>query len=1592
MTGLQINAYNGNTLVYSRSLNGGLLNGVDVLSLIGGNTPGTLTFAPGKAFDKVEVRLNTGVNVGLASGGLRIYDVERYDGVACVNPNYTIPTPTQVPFEIPSCSTSLVDFDNVDFAYNAVDGNNETYATLYADDGTLLSSVPKTGMIQMAYANTVPANTTSYIRIDMEKEVLDKLLGGTLGQVVDGVLGLVIGKHYFDVEAFDGTTSVTTSVSNNGFASTAGGTVTLVQDIIGRYYIAVTPNAPYNSIKITNRSTSLLSTGKPAMLKVYNMCREMGTNACLAPQFTSYNQTGLNLSVAGLNGAGVTNPYYAISGNSSEYSTISVGTVGVAAMVKQIIYFGQPSTIGDELKVRLQLDSSSLLSADVLGRYRIVTYLGGVEKQSFTLQQGLINNIDLLSLFNSGGIQTLSFTTNQVFDRVEIQVGTVLSAGVTAPVRLYGVKRVSASCPETKTASPFIAPVCASQLISASNANDLENLFDDDFDSFATLQSGAGLLLGANQYEGFVELGYDNVVPANTTSYVRIDFEGSELKKLVSGSLGNLVSGLVDGLVLGNHYFTVDVKDANGAIILQQGSQNLTSSYNAGKIRVVVDKLGRTYLAITPTQAYKSVRITDHTKSVAGLLADPNHMNVYGMCYETTTNNCSEAFVTSYEYTGLNLSVNALGGAGVTYPERAIDGNTTHGSQITLGTIAVGSSVKQWIDFTTLSEPDIITNIKLKVGTGGVTVPLLENLSISAYDGDTFVDQLDWNNGLIQGIDAVNLLNTEKVVNIPFQVNGKYNRIAIELKNVLNVGVFPPVEVYGVERLCKPYESSQNLVSWKSYKINGDETLSTVYGGERIEYTIHVKNFGTTTINQFTVSDKLPVGTSFYSADQGTLLDNNTKVLFNSSSPLTPGSERKFVFTVDVNPTLAGILEIKNIAFTKENGSIISYPSYPPVDNSNPIAPDITKNPGTIISVGTTLPLLPKAVITSNSANNLCPNTEFILDSNVDAINADTYQWFFNGDPIEVLNNGTASNPNFGKEKTLTTNKAGKYTVVYTKGSSISEVSDEFIVTEIPAPVITIQGSQQIMTVVNTSITLPTVTVNNGTLKWYDNNGNETTATTVSFSTPGIYTYTVVAENNGCSSYENIVITVYDSSLCPPTVERIYATASSTWGSIITGGVTDTANTIDGNPKTHSTIVTGVGLAGIGTTWQNVYFDHIVPAGTPVTIKLGKEYSGLVLGGGITVQGLDDNNSIIGVAQSVQGGLLDLLASDNVIEFTFVPSNTSGPKAYKGVRITLGAFLSVAQLAKVYSVYYNKPVTEYSANYCAPVAPDVHPSVLDVLHGVEDIGLGVASATASVSDAWNAVDNDLETRAMISRGVAVLNRATLTVVFKQQAMPGDQLQIIVGNPGNPILSLELIKGYTIQRYLGNEKVGGEIDGSNGVDVLGLKLLGLGYQNKFKMILKEIDKPFDRVKISYGSVVGVLGDFTEVYDVSVLPKINIDGIGDITSDTLEVCSNGHFVINTNPLQACDTYQVYKEATGGLPLVAQATNTFKIPNGLKVYSDVIDDQGTLGPKYSVLYVQVYRNGCEVGNRIPVRLDIKNCGIKSNLNVTQKIKYGD
>ncbi|MCS7472386.1 DUF11 domain-containing protein, partial [Myroides odoratimimus] len=141
--GVEVLAYNGKSLVYQKSLSGGLVSDLNLLNLIKSGKTVDITVAPGKAFDRLEVRLKAPVGVDLLGSSVRIYDVERFDGVNCKNPLITIPDATAQPFEVASCSTKLGVFENVDFPYNTVDGNNETYASLVANNGSLLVSSPQ---------------------------------------------------------------------------------------------------------------------------------------------------------------------------------------------------------------------------------------------------------------------------------------------------------------------------------------------------------------------------------------------------------------------------------------------------------------------------------------------------------------------------------------------------------------------------------------------------------------------------------------------------------------------------------------------------------------------------------------------------------------------------------------------------------------------------------------------------------------------------------------------------------------------------------------------------------------------------------------------------------------------------------------------------------------------------------------------------------------------------------------------------------------------------------------------------------------------------------------------------------------------------------------------------------------------------------------------------------------------------------------------------------------------------------------------------------------------------------------------------------
>ncbi|WP_291144694.1 gliding motility-associated C-terminal domain-containing protein [Flavobacterium sp. UBA7680] len=463
-----------------------------------------------------------------------------------------------------------------------------------------------------------------------------------------------------------------------------------------------------------------------------------------------------------------------------------------------------------------------------------------------------------------------------------------------------------------------------------------------------------------------------------------------------------------------------------------------------------------------------------------------------------------------------------------------------------------------------------------------------------------------------------------------------------------------------------------------------------------------------------------------------------------------------------------------------------------------------------------------------------------------------------------------------------------------------------------------------------------------GTISWFDPQGNALTGptfTTGVLNTPGVYTYTVVASDGICSRTATKVINVIDLSNCQSLTERVYATAQ-TMGSIVTGTVTDGANAVDGDPQTFSTITTGLGLLGVGTTWQNLTWPAPIVKGTPVTIKLGSELSLLAVGQNLSVIGTIGGVDI-GTMQSVSGSLLNLISGDNTYEFTFVPSDASGPQDYDGIRIQSASLLSVAQNTKVFDAHYNRSV---SSVVCTPG------DIRDIFYGATDLGIGAVTTAVGVNDAWNIADNDITTFATMYSGLGVLAAADLTVEFKTPSVVSDTLRIVISKPG-ALLDVNLLTGFSIQRYLGSVAVGAPIQNTS--TLLSLRLLP-GNSMAVALVTSPTEV-YDRVRIRLGGVAGVL-DFLRVHTVERVANTTV--IGADPENKITVCPGTDITLQI-PEEACSTYIWYDAPTGGTALATGITYTVPASLTAGIY------------KY---YVQPVRYGCETFARGEVTVEIK------------------
>jgi len=372
--------------------------------------------------------------------------------------------------------------------------------------------------------------------------------------------------------------------------------------------------------------------------------------------------------------------------------------------------------------------------------------------------------------------------------------------------------------------------------------------------------------------------------------------------------------------------------------------------------------------------------------------------------------------------------------------------------------------------------------------------------------------------------------------------------------------------------------------------------------------------------------------------------------------------------------------------------------------------------------------------------------------------------------------------------------------------------------------------------------------------------------------------------------------------------------------------------------------------------------------------------------------------------------LLNVLAGINTIDVSFIPKDASGNAIeYGGVRILMGSVLGLFNSARVYGMYVDDRIPLGQVQACegnmtvtsAEIPGNSSASVLlnhsakDVLYGVQDAGLGVATSLSGVlypylaADAVNSPSSPMhgtpnyETAAIFNTAVSVLNKQVLTVKFKEMARPGDKVRIVMSSEGISVLDINLLGGFSVQRYLGNIPVGDEVLASDSeiIKLDLLKLIANQASQKTAVILDGIGAAFDRVELRLNNVVSanLLGNKTYIYDVSVVPYF------DIEQNEQSLCLS--VPVTVNLMEPCTSYRLSfshaEKDTGGhitawldLPNSAieniignplQNLLNFKLTNMYKNYS-----------KSNNLYlkVEVYRSGCIAGEVQYIPVTINGC----------------
>jgi len=1108
-------------------------------------------------------------------------------------------------------------------------------------------------------------------------------------------------------------------------------------------------------------------------------------------------------------------------------------------------------------------------------------------------------------------------------------------------------------------------PIYATTISSQDNVDFSSFSNDSNLTTRARVRASSGIALGIGAYDGHIELKFPQLLPANTTSYIKIQTDDNLLSPLLGGSLAGLLSNVLGTVLAGNQEFTVQVKNGSTQVLL--GNSQTISDFSTDRLRIVIDANNDYFIAITPAQQYDRIRLTNRIGSLLGL-NNTRGLYVYDAFYIGTPDICGGASYTSFEGSGLNLDLLGLGGAGVTNPNNVLDSNPDNFSKLSLGILSVAASIEQTVYYEGLSQPTDQFFVRLKVDPSLLALGVANNIQIEASRGTTVLQTVNLQSLL--NLDLLTLIQAEQAVTVPFKPNMAVDRITVRYNSLLNVQLTQSLNLYSVSRapadpvITDPFTLSPKICSGSTASLSAQTGTGTelrwysqAAGGAVLATTASGVSF---------VTDPLTQNTSFYvSAKRINCPEESPRIRINVIVVTTPTAS-------DI--TIPNTLQACNGSVMLSPSSSIGGATFRYYKDQNKTQEIVTgfagdagvtytKNAvsGELSISGLTALNSPYIYYVSLTVDGLCENVASTLKQvtvnyssalaltvlssiqGCGSVNLRNAIVNFNGSSDVQYNFFDSADNAITADAAAHISSSGIYSIQATSLSgSCSSTEQQVTVTVTPLPVLTITNNNL---VANTGSLITLQATSNSSITWYDSAGNALASNIAGpFATPGFYTFTAISSNLTCSVSGIVSVTVIDPAACPVLTERAYANSQS-WSSIITGNVSNPALAADGNPRTFSTITTGIGLLGIGTTSQSFQWNQTIAAGTPVTLKLGSEYSALIVAGAYAVIGTKRNSSgipvDIGALQPVSGSLLNLLSGENTFEYSFVPTNMTGPKAYDGIRIVVGSVASLAQSVKVYEAYYEREVAQLA---CSP------DDVEDVFSGSVDLGVGVATTTVGVENPFNAVDMDVNTYATMYSGVGILAAADLTVSFRTPTLTTDSVALILSTPSNN-LDINVLSGLSIQLFLGSTAVSAPIQSTSSL----LSLYVSNVPTEARLVIAPFSQRYDRIKIRLGGVAAVL-NVLRVNDIRRIANTSV--IGGDSTNSVEVCQNDVITL-TVPADDCLTYIWYDAAVGG-NIVSTGT-TFTVP-------------WTLVAGTYTYHIQPVRFGCPSFARGPITFVVK------------------